>query len=105
MKATKLKPLVGPKNTGAGSGGPYGRHGPAKVPERTHQNFEAHRRIVKTQATTFPNPEKDREKARDLGGPKRNQMVVGKMPIAQSHGGRLLNPPMYARTKPKSVVP
>ena len=104
MKATKLKQLVGPKNLGAGRGGSQGR-GKPKAPERTHLNFEAQRRIIKGQATTFPNPEKDREKARDLGGPKRNQMVVGQMPIAQSHGGRMLNPPMYARTKPKSVVP
>ena len=104
MKATKVKPIVGPKNLGTGRGGSQGR-GTPKAPVRNHQQFEAQRRVVKGTATTLPNPAKDRENARDLGGPKRNQTVVGQMPIGQGHGGRLLNPPMYARTKPKSVVP
>ena len=99
------RPLL-PK-VGIGAGGPQGV-GKAKQPVRSSIPLDAHRRVVKGALTSLPNPQNPktgREGARDLGGPKRNQTVVGAMPIAQSHGGGLRNPPMYARTKPKSVLP
>ena len=96
------RPLL-PK-VGTGAGGPQGV-GKAKQPVRTSIPLDAHRRVVKGGLTSLVNPQTGREGARDLGGPKRNQTVVGAMPIGQAHGGGWRNPPMYARTKPKSVIP